>query len=679
MKYIIDIDTGSTYTDCLVAGDGIEEWVKAETTPHDLTVCVMSSVEEAAKKLGLSLEDLLRKTEVFRYSTTLVTNTVLRRTGTKLGVIVTRGAEHQELLDILAPFVERELIVGVDEQVDEAGNVVKPVVEDEVRAHVKYLLDHGARALVVALSNSFANPANENTIKGLVVEEYPKHYLGYPPVTLSSSVSVRRGNYPRIGSAVVDAYTHGEVARCLYRTEESLRKRGLAKPLIVVHSNKGGARVAKTVALSTWGSGPVAAVNGCELLSKHYGIENIVALDIGGTSSDIGLIVGGKAEWGFQPEAEKIPIDFPMVEISSIGVAGGSIISIDKGKIRVGPDSAGALPGPVSYGLGGMEATVSDAALVLGYYDPDYFFGGRRKLDRELAARTIENRIAEPMKIKVEEAAYEIYRVSVERVVETIRARLSAAGVKPEDCCLFSYGGTGGTFCCKVAEGMGIKKVLTSGYSAVFSAWGASLMDVVHFYELRGHIQLRDEGGSHLSQYEPFNEVVKHLKDRAARDMEGEGQEVAKVEYGLELEVTDGEGALRCVIPWPSLFLGNEQDISTICEAFSNEFSKVKEGQPDGGIWVEVLKLRATILLPHPEMKTREYVGESADKASKGRRECYWENGFQDTVVYERGLLKAGNIIKGPAIVEAADSNIVLPDRWELSVDKYLNGMIQKV
>ena len=204
-------------------------------------------------------------------------------------------------------------------------------------------------------------------------------------------------------------------------------------------------------------------------------------------------------------------------------------------------------------------------------------------------------------------------------------------------------------------------------------------MDILHFYEVRRPIPIRDEVGSYLSDYELFNEVVRHLKERAERDMEGEGREVEKVEYSLELEMADRAGTFCCVVPWPQLYIENERDVWTIAEAFDKDFSKSKKSSQGSQIQVEVFKLRATSLLPHKEMKTYEFVGKGPDKALKGRRKCFWENGFRDTRVYERGLLHSGNVVRGPAIVEAPDSNIVLPDGWELNIDKYLNVLIEKV
>ena len=404
MRFTIDIDNGGTFTDGFFTGDGQIAWVKVDTTPHDLTVCFLKCIEEGAAKFGLTMPQLLHQTEVIRFSTTYATNMLLQKSGPRLGLIVTGGFEkslystssRSPVLDFIIPAA---MVIGIDEA---AGK--KPVDKEQVRLAIRSLLGRGARLIVVSLYGSHLDQANELKVRQIADDDYPKHYLGAVPLLLSSEVSTTTDDASRTNVALLNAYFHPDMVRFLYKAEDEVRKLGYRKPLLIMHADGGVARVAKTTAIMTHNSGPSAGVLGTAYMSRLYHLPYVASMDIGGTSADISLVINGRHGYKREGMLEEIPVKLPTIEVYPAAAGGGSISRpVNKKKIKVGPDSAGALPGPACYGLGGTEATSTDACVVLGYIDPEYFLGGKRKLDAGLSREVMNEKLAKPLGNSVEE------------------------------------------------------------------------------------------------------------------------------------------------------------------------------------------------------------------------------------------------------------------------------------
>ena len=411
MPFFINIDTGGTFTDGFFTQDSELHAVKVLTTPHDLTVCLMDCIKEGAKNFGLSLEDLLHNTGVIRYSTTIGTNTIIQGSGSKLGLIVSRGFEknlYGAELGADAPIltlVSPDMIEGISGSIGNDGVEETPLDREDLLIRVQSLIERGAQAIVISLKNSYLSPLHEQQVKAWVKEEFPRYYLSAPTLLLSGEISDRPGEALRTHTAVINAYIHRSMARYLYKAEEDLRENYFEKPLLVMHNSGGLARVAKTRALNTYNSGPVAGLVGTNYLRERYGFRNAISTDMGGTSLDIGIIKDGAFNFELEPEVAGIKINMPQVEINAVGAAGGSIARVQNGQVEVGPESAGSLPGPVCFDLGGSLPTVTDADLILGFIDPDFFLGGRMKLNRAKAEAAIKRVIADPLNIPVEQAA----------------------------------------------------------------------------------------------------------------------------------------------------------------------------------------------------------------------------------------------------------------------------------
>jgi N-methylhydantoinase A/acetophenone carboxylase len=670
MKFTIDIDNGGTFTDGFFTGDGRIEWVKVDTTPHDLTVCFLKCIEEGAAKFGLTLSQLLHETEVIRFSTTHATNTLIQRSGPRLGLIVTRGFEESlyssaarsPALDFIIP---AGMVVGIDEQAGKDN-----VDREQVRLAIRSLLGRGARIIVVSLYRAHLDPANELKVRETADDDYPKHYLGAVPLLLSSEVSTTTDDASRTNVALLNAYFHPDMVRFLYKAEDDVRKLGYRKPLLVVHADGGVARVAKTTAIMTHNSGPSAGVLGTGYMSRLYNLPYVASMDIGGTSADISLVINGR--YGYKREAmlEGIPVKLPVIEVYPTAAGGGSIARPkNKKQIQVGPDSAGAMPGPACYGLGGTEATSTDACIVLGYIDPDYFLGGKRKLDAGLAREAITENLARPLGISVEECGRLITEAMEDICAEDIANLIKAGSYNPADFVLFSFGGAGSVYCCGIADKVGIPRIYCFRLSSVFSAFGSSCADVLHTYESLSKLSLKREGSQ--AQIQAFNRTVQGLMNSVLRDMRGEGFPPEKVLFSLDLEADSGGAS--AVLESPVTLLAGPSDAGKILDAFAAQSNHGKVDE----LKIHLFRLRATSPAAHTQLAKHEFGGESPEKALKGYRDVYWKDGFTRTAIYSQPKLECGNVIPGPAIIESDDTTILIPKGKKYTVDNLLNGVIE--
>jgi N-methylhydantoinase A len=670
MKFTIDIDNGGTFTDGFFAGDGRLEWVKVDTTPHDLTVCFLKCIEEGAARLGLTVPQLLHATEVIRFSTTHATNTLLQRSGPRLGLIVTGGFEQSlystgarsPVLDFVIP---EGMVVGIDEP---AGGAID---REQVRLAIRSLLGRGARMIVVSLYRSHLDPTSELKVRQIADDDYPKHYLGAVPLLLSSEVSTTTDDASRTNVALLNAYFHPDMVRFLYKAEDDVRKLGYRKPLLVVHADGGVARVAKTTAVMTYNSGPSAGVLGTTYMSRLYNLPYVASMDIGGTSADISLVINGRHGYKSEAILEGIPVKLPFIEVYPTAAGGGSIARpADTRRIRVGPDSAGAMPGPACYGLGGTEATSTDACVALGYIDPDYFLGGRRKLDASLAREVITANLAQPLGISVEACGRLITGAMEDICAEDIANLIKAGGYDPAEFVLFSFGGAGGLYCCGIADKVGIPRIYCFRFSSVFSAFGSSCADVLHTYESLTRLSLKRRESQ--SQVNEFNQTVKGLIDAVLRDMRGEGFPPEKVSLSLELEAASGD--IAGVLASPVTALEGPPDVARILDAFSaqNNVADIDE------LKIRLFRLRAASPAAHPELKTYDFSGESPEKALVGYRDVYWKDGFTRTAIYRQVKLACGNAVKGPAVIESDNTTVLIPPGKKYTVDNLLNGVIER-
>jgi N-methylhydantoinase A/oxoprolinase/acetone carboxylase beta subunit len=702
----IDIDVGGTFTDLVLNFNGKALIKKSPTTPYDLSVCFTRVIEDGAAALGMKIDDLLPAIEMIRYSTTIALNRLIEKKGPRLGLITTEGHEDVVLLGRGAqwidgtrvserrnlavqnkpdPLIPRDMIVGVKERVDSRGHIIRPLDENDVREKVRYLTSRGARGFVVALLWGFLNPANERRVKEIIRDEYKEFHIGYLPVVLAGQVVGKLGEYERTMAAILDAYLQRSMQIELSAMWDKLREKGYSKPLLMIQSSGGIAEVFRTAASRTFNSGPVSGLMGAHHVAKILGYQNVVMTDMGGTSFDVGLVVKDSVRsYDFRPIIDRWMVGITMIKTLSIGAGGGSIANVNKlleNRVQVGPRSAGSIPGPACFNLGGTEPTVTDADVVLGYLNPEYYFGGKMRLDKNRAIQAVREKIAKPLGIGVDEAAVIIRKVVNGNMASAIMKEVHLRGHSPEDFILFVGGGAGPTH----AEGYkaDIPKAVTFAFSPVFCAFGSSTMDIMHVYEVSKKLMLMEPRTQQITnEFTTFNETVESLIEQARRDLTGDGLNLNDASFVLELDMLyGGQFHVKRALS-PLLSVHSTEDVRAICDAFNKEFSEAFSPfvvNPEGGIFIESFILKAIVPTKKIEMPKLKLEGPSPAAARKGERPVYWpsEKDFRPTPIYTYESLRPGNTVEGPAIVEGEYTTLVVPPALHFSIDNRGLGTLE--
>jgi N-methylhydantoinase A/oxoprolinase/acetone carboxylase beta subunit len=702
----IDIDVGGTFTDLVLNYDGKALIKKVPTTPYDLSVCFSRVIEEGAGALGLTIDQLLPSVEMIRYSTTIAMNRLIERKGPRLALITTEGHEDVSLIGRGAqwidgtrvqerrnlaiqhkpdPLVPRDLIVGVKERVDSRGRVIRPLDENNVREKVRYLVSRGARGFVVSFLWGFLNPIHERRVKEIIRDEYKEFHIGYLPVVLAGQVVGKLGEYERTLAAILDAYLQRSMQIELSAMWDKLRERGYKKPLLMIQSSGGIAEVFRTTASRTFNSGPVSGLMGAQHVAKSLGYQNVVMSDMGGTSFDVGLVVKDSVRsYDFRPIIDRWMVGITMIKTLSIGAGGGSIASINRllqNRVQVGPRSAGSMPGPACFNLGGTDPTVTDADVVLGYINPDYYFGGRMRLEKNRAIQAIRDKIAKPLGVSVEEGAEIIRKIVNGNMSSAIMKEVHLRGHSPDEFILFVGGGAGPTH----AEGFkgDIPKAVTFPFSPVFCAFGSSTMDIMHVYEASKKLTLMTPGTQDITnEYEIFNQTVESLLDQARKDLIADGLEPTRASYILELDMLyGGQFHVKRALS-PRMSMHGKEDVIAICDAFNKEFSEAFSPfvvNPEGGIFIESFILKAIVPTKKVSLPTMKLEGTDPSAARKGERAAYWpvEKDYRDTPIFSYEALRPGNLVDGPAIIEGEYTTVVVPAPLHLRIDERGLGILE--
>jgi len=547
---LINIDNGGTLTDiCVIDGTRVYR-TKTLTTPYDLSKCLFDGLTKASRLIygEEDLAKLLLSTRYIRYSTTQGTNALVERKGPRLGLIVGSGSGSgsggsgggggsgsgsgsssgvgSETLALRADdhaaglfdALVGERVASLDLNLPDAA-----LREAAVRA-VNAVAAQGANRIVVALSGP-ARIRLEVALKRELLRTYPPHLLGALPILYAHELSDDSDDGRRTWTAIFNAFLHPAMERFLYNAEHKLREFKTRNPLLIFRNDGYSARVAKTVAIKTYGSGPRGGMEGARALALHYGIARLLTMDVGGTTTDIGLVEHDAVRAHRRGLVEGVPTSFPLCDVMSAGVGGSSIIRVQQGRIVVGPESVGSVPGPACFGLGGREATMTDAFLVQKLLDPRSYFGGEMQIDGTRAAAAIQERIAGPLGLSVLEAADAMEAAWVAKIA----ANLTQYTPITPDLTLAAFGGAGPFVVCKVAEAAGIHEVIIPGLAAVFSAFGIGFSDIGH------------EFTAPLAGTDPELLAAgrKDLKQRALRGMAAEGADIAdcRLEESLTIEV----------------------------------------------------------------------------------------------------------------------------------------------
>ncbi|MEQ8268088.1 MAG: hydantoinase/oxoprolinase family protein [Parvibaculum sp.] len=528
MGLLVSIDNGGTLTD-VCATDGVSTiHAKTITTPHDLTECFVKCLEALSEKINgeVDLPKLVGAVDYIRYSTTQGTNAIVQRKGPRIGLLTDDDALLSGAMNA-AP-VLFEAFVG------DRVRVVSPTSTSsgtsELVMAVSKLVSSGASRIVIAFSGAEA-ATREKSAKRILYRAFPRHLLGAVPLLFSTELTRIGTVEQRVWTSVVNAFLHPAMETFLYNAENKLREHRARKPLLIFRNDGNSTRVAKTVAIKTYSSGPQGGVVGGTVLLKHYGIPAAVSIDIGGTTTDIAVFENASVAVADAGHIEGAPVSIPLSAVESIGAGGGSIIRAEDGKILVGPESVGSAPGPACFARGGTSATMTDAFLALGILDPQSYFGGRMVLDRERAARAIMAHVGDPLGLPLAEAAEAMAAAYHGKIAATLKAW---AGENP-DATLLAFGGAGPMSACGVAEMAGLKTVLIPKFAAVFSAYGIAFSDIEHSYMAE---LARDSDGA-------LARAKADLAEQARRGMLAEGFDLAECRLDYAVLTKNGAGYTR--------------------------------------------------------------------------------------------------------------------------------------
>jgi N-methylhydantoinase A len=692
MRFRVGVDIGGTFTDIVLL----------DAAGGTRTRKVSSSVDDYARAIALGLAELFAEhgiggddIEEIRHGTTVASNAILEHKGARTGLITTRGFRDvleirnlrmPRLYDIAwtkpPPLVERYLRIPVDERVDAAGAVIRPLDPADAERAVRRLLDLEVEAIAVCLLNCFANPAHEQLIKETALRLAPDL-----PISISSEVLPEIKEYERTSSTVINADLITIVGRYLARLGDDLNARGVRAPLLIMQSNGGlmSAAAAAEKPMHIVESGPAAGVVGAQVLGRAAGIDHLISFDMGGTTAKAGIIERGEFSRALEYQVgggimtgsrlltgAGYLLKVPAIDLAEVGAGGGSIVRIDSGgSMVVGPDSAGAVPGPVCYDTGGDEPTVTDASLILGHLNADFLVGGALKLNAERARTVFAERIATPMGLSLEHAAYGAQRIASANMMRAIRAVSIERGRDPRDYTLCAFGGNGPVFACIMARELGMRRVLVPPSPGLFSAFGLLYADVEHHFSRTFRRLLR---GMDLGQ---LNEAWDAMEDQARAQLAPEGFSGDRVGIRRLASMHYQGQTFDLTVPVPDGPI-DPAAIAVIEEAFGQEHERTyghRAGQEEP---VELTEIRLTAR----GIAERSVMPQAASLANPGggqtnMRRAYFgpEAGWLDTPVLARADLATPRT--GPCIVEEYDATCVIPPGAQASLDAFGSILIE--
>jgi N-methylhydantoinase A len=690
MTFTVGIDIGGTFTDTVVMDAvGAITSHKTPTTPAALIDALLTNLGAAARERGMELADLVRQVDRIAHGTTAATNAFIERRGAKVALLTTRGFEDtifmqrqmgmtaglslSELTDyslrsIPDPLCPRSHVFGIRERVDYQGEVVGPLREDDVHAAATAIANSDVEAVAVCFLWSFKNPAHEVRVATILRERLPGMY-----VSVSSDLVPRLGEYERTATTLLNAYLGPIVARYTAALQERLA----GTPILLLDSVGGVMTPAQAgkAPVRLLLSGPSGGVTASRYLGDALGHQNIITFDMGGTSTDVGLIVDGEPLRRHETESGKYHLLLPVVDVRAIGTGGGSIALVEGGGyLEVGRTSAGAVPGPACYGRGGDRPTVTDADLVLGILNPDTFLGGGLALDLE-AARAAIRTIAEPLGLSVEDAAAGIKRIADTRMADLLRTVTVKRGHDPRDFVLYAFGGAGATHAPAFAFDV-VDMIIVPASQSVHSALGAIASDIALVVESASPIRLPRNEDVPLEVEQDVRRRFKALEHRAAKSLAAQGVDEDHRELRRIAEVRFA----RQTKALPVAFDGSlDRLLARFLASYAERYGA--EAVPEtAGFELVTFVVEGRGRLARPILAVHDDAGEDARAAARGTRPVFdpSHEGFIETAVYDGLSLCAGNRIFGPAVVEYPGTTVALISNQHARVDRHLNIEIRK-
>jgi N-methylhydantoinase A len=671
MMFTIGVDVGGTYTD-LVAVDqsGRTTFAKSPSTPADQSIGVMAGLDELARRLELTRADLLGRTERLVHGTTVATNALLERKGAKVALLTTEG--HRDVIEMREglkgnrydlrspppePLVPRELRFGVRERIRPNGEVLIALDQTSLGEAIAAVGASGATSVAICFLHSYRNPAHEIAAVERLARELPGVSL-----SRSSDVLPQIKEYERVSTTIVNAYVGPVVRRYLTRLESRLKEAGLKRGLFVILSHGGMAPVeeASRLAAATVLSGPAGGISGCLRCAELLGISDLVPFDMGGTSTDISLIAAGRASLSADGGLAGQRIALRSLDIGSIAAGGGSIGSIDAGgTFRVGPESAGSVPGPACYGNGGIAATVTDANVILGYLDADAFMGGQRPLDRAAAEAAVD-RLAASLNLSRQQAASGVHRMINLKMADGIRLMTVRRGVDPRRFSLLSFGGAAGLHAAEVARELDIKRIIVPTAASVLSAWGMLTSD------LRYEVSRTHYGAELRISPAEVRTIFSELEQQATGRLQAWFGGGVAVERSAEMRY--GEQIFEIDVPLDDLDWGSESIVDQIEDRFHRRHQELYTyASRDQEVVFVNARVAAIGEVPQGAAIARIASAAAPCVPGKTRRAFFGE--WLDVPVYAAAALLPGHRFDGPAIVEAETTTVVIDKGDRITVN----------
>jgi len=688
LSYKLGIDVGGTFTDFLLVDDeGKSDVYKSLSTPKDPSEGVLHGFQMIAEDKGITVEELLKNVTTIVHGTTITTNAVLTREGAKAGFLTTkgfrdplilrRGVKKEQYNFHCAPppnIIPRRMIQVAEERVDCEGKEVTPLNEEDVYRAIKKFKEEGVEAVGVTFLFSFYNPSHEIRAGEILRKEMPGVF-----VTLSTEVLPQIRLYERCSTVALNAYVGPALSRYLDNVLKRLEKLKFDGVFLVMQSNGGvmSPDIARNFAMNTLLSGPAGAPSAGLFYASAYNTSDIITIDMGGTSFDACLVKGGVPLITTEGEVGGEWLATPKLDIHTIGAGGGSVAWINPGGLlEVGPKSAGADPGPVCYDRGGELPTVTDADLILGYLNPDYFHGGRLKLNVEKARKVLEDKIAKPLKLSVVEAAEGIYRVINSRMSSAVAVVSTRKGFDPREFTLIVAGGAGPIHAAPIAEEMGIPRVIVPRDSSVFCASGMLMCDLKHDY-IRTYTRAVE--GLDL---EPVNRLYSDMIEEGTKLLNDEGIPADRIilSYSMDMRYIGQFSEVEVPFEMDKGRGIDAEKLRSIVDSFHQRHDTLY-GYSMPGADVEIINLRASAkgLTDKPKLRKFPYKGTDPSPALKGKRQAFFEGKFMDTQVYDVERLGYGNSINGPALLEQATTTTLVPPGWNIVCDEYGNFELKKL
>ena len=686
----IGVDVGGTFTD-FVLHDPARNLVatgKRLTTPDDPSEAIVAGIARLLEETGLKPGDL----HSIVHGTTLVTNTIIERTGCKVGLLTTDGFRDSieigretryDLYDLFleAPptLVPRHLRLEVPERLDVQGQILLPLDEAALIAAARQLVEvEKVEALAIGFLHAWRDPRHERRAAEVIRGLYPDL-----PMTLSSAVAPEIREFERISTACANAYVQPRMQRYLAKLEASLAAMGVTGALYVMLSGGGIASVqeAKDYPIRLIESGPAAGAMAASWLAQRAGLDQVISYDMGGTTAKMCLIQNGAPDRKFDFEAGRVrrfqkgsglPLKVSVVDMIEIGAGGGSIARVDpaSGLMKVGPRSAGAKPGPICYGRGGVEPTVTDSDLVLGRLDPAYFLGGEMALDLPAVTRAVSGDLSAKLGVSADDAALGIRRIVDETMAAATRMHMAEKGRDPRRFTLIAFGGAGPVHACDLARLLKIKRVLVPLGAGVASAIGFLVAppatDLVR--SLVGRLERLD--------WAKIAALYAEMVAEARGLLLGAGADPADIIYKPAADMRYVGQGFEIPVPMPSLTPG-QQDIAAIEESFLAAYRE-RFGRALDGLPIEALTWRLAASAPGRDIAMEGAQKSESGEARRGTRRALFEgHGWCDCAVYDRYRLAPGTIFAGPALVEERESTCVIPPGAQVSVDRHRNLVIE--